>query len=353
MYPHSKQRKDREPCMTKSSTLFFFTLCNLLLTVGNARADHLYETNLLKQDATFKPNPIWSSNKMIEDAQSAIKNEPERKAQFLFDIASVEAHQGKLKKALTDLDSIADPYIKNSPEFLEEKAEIESLQGSNDLALKTMDKLLRPNWKSLWHRSIILERAGKSTDAKLSLQKAIALLQHEKSQTAFATTLQLVAQKKQIGTIEPDPKARDAAIAGIQALMDSPAAPETKKTIEILGLSGKIWSPGSPSSENIYIPATSRSPYSYVTITPDGNQIRLFLDIATCSLSPEMVKAKFGANQDAGTPASTGRRRRTGPITMSSSKKNEFSISQFVFDSAESPALDSFFISYRKQRADK
>lgn len=335
--------------MTKSSTLIFFSFCFLLLPIADVKADHLYETNLLKQDANFKPNPIWSSNQMITDSQAAMKNEPERKAQFLFEIASVEAHQGKLKKALADLESIKDEFIKSSPEFIEERAEIESLTGSPDLALKEMNKLLRPGWKSLWHRSVILERAGKNVDAKITMQKALALLQHERTENPFATTLQQVTQKKQIDALAQDPKMRDVAIAGIQTLLDQSTAPAVKNILEILGLSGKPWSSGSSSREITYVPANSRSPYSYATITPDGSQIRIYMDIAACLISPETVKEKFGASSESETPMPTGRRsrRRAGPITMSE-KKNESAINQFVFDNAERPALDSFFVTYKQ-----
>ena len=91
-------------------------------------------------------------------------------------MAFVTAQQGRLLAALEQMALIDDPKLKEEPEFLEERAEIKSLLGFAQSAIEDMDRIERKyqNHKVLWHRSLILERAGKIEQSKLEMRKAIA-----------------------------------------------------------------------------------------------------------------------------------------------------------------------------------
>lgn len=337
--------------MTKTLLPLFLLTCNLLCVIADARADRLFETDLLKQDKNYQVDPVWSSNSVIEGATANIQNDPTRKDQFLFDIASAKAHQGKLTAALEDLAKIDSEYIKCAPDFLEERAEIKSLLGFDESAIQDIDKISAnsQSWQILWHKSLIFERAGKPAEAKLLLQKALTNLQHSKVENIFAKTLRQVAREQQLVALTPDSKQKELALSMFQSLLTRPSAPEKAETLKALGLNENSRRE-SKSGEDTYLPLSSNSPLCYATITPDGEQIRVYIDSTACMISPDIVREQFDAATEQelwpGSMSGCG----PGTLTLFQKKSQNSSPSvQFVFDGAKEQALTMFSVVYKKQ----
>lgn len=333
--------------MQKRSLFFLFLTTALLLTVGDVRASRLYELNLLRQDPSFEINQRWFSDEVIKDAKDNIKKDPTSAARFSFEIASAMAQQGKLLKALEQMALIDDQALKESPDFLEERAEIKSLLGFDSSAVEDMDRIgwKYQNWKTLWHRSLILARAGKPEQSRFELRRAVAEAERFKTGDNYHTILLETAKKRQITALEPDSQKREQVLSTLGSLLSRTAAPAPAEIISLLGLDKKS---AEPQLDGVisFLPVTSNSPFRYVTITPDGHQIRLFLHNAACQIPPDIIKEHF----DAATEQELwpGDKSGCGPGTLTLyPRKQESRVSQFIFDGAEEPALSSFFISYR------
>ncbi|MEW6505854.1 MAG: hypothetical protein AB1457_18025 [Chloroflexota bacterium] len=332
-----------------TSALRIFVLGIVLLSPIAAHADRLYETNLLKQDG-FKEQLTPDVN-AIEQMKAEIKREPERKSEFLFEIATLKARQGQLKEALSDLNKTNDKYLVIRPDYLEERAEIKSLLGLHPAALLDIDSVLNrtssgewQKWRTLWHKSIILERAGKTTEAELRLREAKANLDRFQTNGIFEQTFSKVVMDRHLKAIEPEPKKADNAISLIQSLLKEPSCPKLNNTIELLGLNTSP-EKNQQTREDKYIPLSPQSPLRYATITPEGNQIRLYLDTTSCLITPEDLKKNFDVGTDKELwPDGMGG---CGPATLALYPKNSSTPAMFLFDGAKKQGLCMFFISFK------
>ncbi|WP_161942160.1 hypothetical protein, partial [Sphingobium sp. 22B] len=233
---------------------------------------------------------------VIKEAQDKIKKEPANKGTFQFEIASANAQQGKLLTALEQMALIDDETLKHSPDFLEERAEIKSLLGFDSSAIEDIDRIERKNqnWKTFWHRSLILQRAGKIEQAKNDLKIAVAEAERFTVGDNYLRVLLESAKQHQIKALEPDPKKTEQILSMLRSFLRSTSAPTIIDTLTVLGLDEKT-AEKRLDGEIIFYPLSSNSPIKYVTITPDGHQIRLFVYSAACLLTPDLVRKQFDA----------------------------------------------------------
>lgn len=334
----------------KTSLSLFFITAILLLTIGNTNASRLYEIDLLRQDPNFPIDPRWFSTAVIAEAKANIKKEPEKKAQFLFDIASAKAQQGKLLEALEQMALIEDDNVKHNADFLEERAEIKSLLGFDISAIEDMDKIDTKyrNWKTLWHRSIVLQRAGKSEEGLLDFRKAVAEAERFKIGDNYVEILLKTAKQHQITALKPEPEMMAQTLEIIQSLLHYHSAPPLAETIKLIGLEGgQVEDSGT--GEQLYY-ASNKSPIKCASITPTGQQIRISFDAAASAISPEIVRKDFDAGTEQeiwpGAMGGCG----NGTLTLYP-RHQENVICQFIFDGAKEPALREFFISYKEKSA--
>ena len=333
-----------------SICLFFIASC-LLLSVAEASAARLYEIDLLRQSPVQKVDALWSSDSRIVEAQQEIRKDPTRKNQFLFDIASVKALQGKLVEALEDLATIDDDYLKATPEFLEERAEIKSLLGFDDAALNDINRIPRrfQNWKTLWHRSLIFARAGRNAESMLDFRKALAQAERFKTGDNYLTTLLESAKSRNIAALEPDPQKREKALAVIESLMNLSSAPALSDTVRLLGIETQAFDPNS-AGENFHYPSSTDSPVTFATISSNAHQIRVSFDDAACMITPEIIRKQFdAATEQELYPGGMGGCA-NGALTLYPKHQNG-SVCQFIFDGAQKPALKEFFICYKEKSA--
>lgn len=277
-----------------------------------------------------------------------MRKEPKLKSSILLAIASVKAHQGRLTEALDDLSKV-EPNLRMQ-DFYEERAEIKSLLGFDDSAIQDMDFVLKTNsgqwqtWQSLWHESVILERAGKHNEAKYCMRQALTNLQRFKPvPNLFSNTFLKEVQDKSITAIESDQKKQDTALALIQTLLQKTSAPELTETLTLLGLDKESLQK-SQSRDDRYLPLSSDCPFRFATITPDGLQIRVFLDSTACLLSPDVIRKHFST----ATEQEMGGLGGCGAGTLTLYPKDTTLQSQFLFDGGKEPALSMFFIAYKK-----
>jgi len=324
----------------------FLLVTFLLLPVVPATASRLYELNLLRQDSSFEIDPRWFSDDLIAAANVGIKKEPAKKAQLLFEIASVTAQQGRLLAALEQMALIDDPKLKEEPEFLEERAEIKSLLGFAQSAIEDMDRIERKyqNHKILWHRSLILERAGKIEQSKLEMRKAIAEAERFKHGDNYLTILLESAKKKQLTALEPDPKKAEQVLSTIGSILDLASAPSSSEAIRILGLDEKSAETQEANGLTLFYPLSANSPIKRASITPDAHQISLDIDNTACGITEEIVRKKFhAATEQELYPGSLSG---CGPGTLTLLSTNE-PAGQFTFDGGEKPFLQRFSISFK------
>jgi hypothetical protein len=338
------------------SPLSIFIFAIILLSPVAARADHLYEVNLLNKGIFSKQTESDSAtrlNSTIKQLKADMKLEPARKSDFQFEIASAEARQGQLTKALSDLNKIKDKNLAIRSDYLEERAEIKSLLGLHAEALLDINNILSQasgewqTWQTLWHKSIILERAGKTNESELCLRAAKANLDRFQTNSIFEQTFSQIIIERHLTAIEPAPKQAKTAIALIQKLLHQPTCPQLSNTIELLGFSAQPEKNGQ-TSEDKYLPLSSQSPFRYATINPDGNQIRLFLDTTNCLITPEELKKNFdvGTDKELWPDGMSG----CGPSTMALYPRKKSS-AMFLFDGAKKPGLCMFFIAYHPQNS--
>ena len=336
--------------MQKTSIRFFFIAATLLLTVAEASASRLFELNLLRQDPNFPVDSRWFSENVIEEARTNIKKDPQNKAKYLFEIASVKAQQGKFLESLEKMAIIDDDSFKRTPDFLQERAEIKSLLGFDEAAIQDMDRIDRKyqNWKTLWHRSLVLDRAGKTKEANLDFRKAVAEAQRFKFGNNYVDILLTSAKNRKITALEPDPKNKEQILSIIQSLLSYSSAPPLVETIKLIGLDESSFE-DSGAGENIYYPISMNCPIKCATITPRGHQIRISFDTAASFITPETVRKQFDAATE----------QELWPGGMGSSNESltlyprhqETVGSQFVFDGAKEPTLKSVFINYKEKSA--
>lgn len=327
----------------------FFLAALLLLPVVPASASRLYELNLLRQDPSFKIDSRWFSDEVIKEANSKIKSDDSHKSLFLFEIASATAQQGKLIKALEQMALIDDAKLKASPDFLEERAEIKSLLGFDSSALEDFERIepKYQNWKTCWHRALVLQRAGKSEQAKLAFRTALAEAERFSTGDNYHTILLKTAKKQKIVALEPDPQKRDQVLSMVDSLLRYTSAPPVAESIKLLGLDEKS-AETQQGGVVLLNPVSISSPIRCVTITPDGHQINVSLHSAVSGITCDIVRKHFdAATQQEVAPGAMGG---CGPGTLALyPRKQESAISQFVFDGAKEPALRSFFISYKNK----
>lgn len=343
--------------MTKPKSLqaiqqIIFLMTLLLLFVARADASKLYEINLLKQDPNFQIDSRWFSNDVIKELEDKIKQETANKGAFQFEIASANAQQGKLLTALEQMALIDDDKLKHTPDFLEERAEIKSLLGFDGAAIEDINKIERKyqNWKTLWHRSLVLERAGQSDLAILDLRRAIAEAERFKFGDNYHRILLESAKQRHISALEPDPHKAEQIVSILRAFIGTSAAPTLAETIILLGLDQSRGEKGAD-GQTTYYPCSKDSPLRYATITPDVHQIRLFLNSAECMVTPDMTRKQFDAftEKELWPDSMSG----CGPGTLTLYRKNNKDsdpLVEFVFDGAAEPRLKMFFVAYKDQR---
>ncbi|MBX9724801.1 MAG: hypothetical protein K2X81_25575 [Candidatus Obscuribacterales bacterium] len=244
---------------------------------------------------------------------------------------------------------IDDERIKRTPDFFEERAEIKSLLGFDNSAIEDMDRIERKyqNWKTFWHRSLILQRAGKIDQANLDLKRAIAEAERFKFGDNFHRILLESAKRRHITALEPDPQKTEQTLSILHSLLVTSSAPTLAETVSLLGLD-QASEEKKTDGETIYYPLSANSPIKYVTIASDVHQIRLFLNSAACRITPEMVRKQFDAATDKELwPDSMGG---CGPGTLTLYRKNNQHsepLMQFVFDGANEPNLNMCFVAYK------
>lgn len=339
----SSYSKKQFPCI-------FFLVSLLLLPVVPASASRLYELNLLRQDSTFEINPRWFSDDVIAAAKSDIKKEPQRKAQLLFEIASATAQQGKLLAALEQMALIDDSKLKEGPEFLEERAEIKSLLGFDQSAIEDMDRIDSKyrNHKVLWHRSLILERAGKIEQSNLEMRKAIAEAERFKHGDNYLRILLESAKRKHLTALEPSPQKADEVLAAINSFNILSSAPSLSKATSMLGLDEKSAEKSESSGVIFFYPVSADSPIKRASITPDAHQINFDVDNAACAITEQVIRKKFDAATEQelypGSMSGCG----NGTLTLIS-KEPKDGFSQFIFDGGNPAALRSVFIGFKRK----
>lgn len=343
----------RHTTSSRVSRQIFILVALLLLAVADANATRLYELNLLREDPDFKIDPGWFSDAIIKGVKDDLRKMPEKRGLFQFEIASVTAQQGKLLAALEQMAQIEDSHVKQSPDFVEERAEIKSLLGFDSSAIEDMDRIEPKfqNWKTLWHRSLILSRAEKHEQAKLALQTAVAEAERFRNGDNYHTILLKSAKKRNVTALEPDPQKREQVLSMISALLGCTSAPATAESIKLLGLDEKS-AEKQQGGVLLYRPASRNSPLRCVTMTPDGSQIDVIVHSAATAVSSDIVRTYF----DAGTEQeiAPGGMGGCGPGTLVLyPRKQNSAISQFIFDGAAAPALNRFSISYRKTDSNK
>lgn len=334
-----------------AAALPVFIFASVLLPSVAARADHLYEVNLLNKGVFSKrTKPATELNSTIRQLKADMKQEPARKSDFQFEIASAEAVEGQLTKALSDLNKIKDKNLTVRSDYLEERAEIKSLLGLHAEALLDINSILNnasgewQKWRTLWHKSIILERAGKTNESEHCLREAKANLDRFQTNGIFEQTFSQIMIERHVSAIESSPKRAETVISLIRKLLQQTNCPPLENTIELLGLSTKPEKNGQ-TKEDKYIPLSSQSPFRYATINPDGSQIRLFLDTTNCLITPEELKKNFDVGTDKELwPDGMGG---CGPSTLALYPRHSSTSAMFLFDGAKKPGLCMFFIAYK------
>lgn len=327
----------------------FFLAAVLLLPVVPARASRLYELNLLRQDPNFKIDSHWFSDEVIQEANNKIKSDASHKSLFLFEIASATAQQGKLIAALEQLAAIDDPKLKESPDFLEERAEIKSLLGFESSALEDLERIepKYKSWKTSWHRALVLQRAGKSEQAKLELSKAVAEAERFKFGDNYHRILLETASKEHIEALPPDPEKAERLLTILHSILNLTSAPTLSEATNLMGLDEKNAENQTAGGTIAFMPLSANSPIKRANITPDAHQIHLVFDTASCGITADVIRKQFdAATEDELEPGSISGCG-SGTLTLYS-KKHAPGAGQFVFDAAKEPALSSFFISFKR-----
>lgn len=305
----------------------------------------------MRQDPHFEIDKRWFSNDVLRATQDKIKKTENKaiKAQLRFELASVTAQQGQLVDALQQMASITDFDLKQSTDFLEERAEIKSLLGFDTSALEDMDRIKNndQSWKALWHRSLILERAGKNQESRVIFRNALAEAERFRLGDNYLRILLETAKQRQLTPMEPSTELAEKAVSIVQSLLNCASAPPLKDTITLLGLDEKSIK-ASTSGENHYAPLSKDSPIKVATITADGNQVRIYLDTAHCQIAPNFVRQHFdAASQKELWPGSNPSEPSTQQVLFA--KKTDSAVAQFSFDAASKPALNLFFISFKQK----
>ena len=336
--------------MTKSFNRLFFITSSLLLCVAEANASKLFEIDLLKQDPNFPINSNWFSDSVITAAKSEIKKQPKKKSQLLFEIASATAQQGKLLAALEQMALIDDLSLKEGPDFLEERAEIKSLLGFDLSAMEDMNKIQRKyqTFKVLWHRSLILERAGKIEQSKLEFRKAVAEAERFNSENNYLKILLSSAKRKHLTALEPNPLKADQVLAAIKSIVALQSAPTLEEATKMLGLDEKSADNQPASGVVFFYPASADSPIKRATITPDAHQINFDIDNSACGITQTVVRKEFDAATEQELFPGSKSAPAQGTVTLLAQAEAGH-IVQFVFDGGNPPALRSFSISFKEK----
>lgn len=306
--------------------------------------------NLLRQDPGFKIDPGWFSDAVIKEASDNIEKQPEKKSIYQFEIASATAQQGKLSSALDQMALIDDPKLKQTTDFLEERAEIKSLLGFDDAALQDLDRIDRNflTWKTFWHRSLILERAGKLEQANFNLRKAVSEAQRLNGDN-YHDVLLASARQRKITALEPDHTKAARVLSFLDEILRFSKCPTLAETIRLLKLDDRS---AEPQQNGVisYRPLSSNSPIKYAIFTPDGHQIRLIFNSTECGITPGVVRNHFNASTEQelwpGAKGGCG----AANLTLYS-KKCKLGNAEFGFDGAKEPFLylNSFFICFKSQ----
>jgi hypothetical protein len=328
---------------------FFILLVLLSGFVASAQASRLYEINELREDSSFEIDPHWFSNEVIEDAKANMKKDPTNQGLFLFQIASTKAQQGKPFEALQDMANIQDEKVKQSADFLEERAEIKSMLGFDSSAIEDMERIQSKdqNWKMLWHKSLILKRAGKIDAATHELRKAVAEAERFRNGDNFHRILLQSAKKQSVAALEPDAAKAEQSISLMRSLLSLGSAPNITGAISLLGLAEKSAENQTLNKTISYAPASPRSPLKSATLLrPDAHQITLVFDSAACGITEELIRKQFdAATLNEIEPGGMGG---CGPGTLTLfSRSKDIGLGQFTFDGGEKPYLRSFYIVYK------
>lgn len=276
--------------MHKPSIRLFFIATILLSPITGVEAEQLFEQNLLlsskhalssKEPPSIDPTAKWGDG----IAQ-----------------ASEKARHGSLVEALNDLSKL----IANHPEEVDlskafaERAEVKSLLGFTNSALEDCDQACMHAGSSkflhLWHRWMILERAGMLVDAQRALQAADKEVHRQQTlePSVYTSAIQQLAEEQRTKLLKADDGSSKKLLAAIKGLCERETPPSIEEVRDELNIPLE----GTPSSSYGCIDCSGNRYWVDANASPDMTILHLRINADFCAVSKEDLSNVFGLEPD-------------------------------------------------------
>lgn len=264
---------------------FFFVIGILLLPIVSANAEQLFEQNLLQSSTNPEPGKPPQLLAPVSNWGDA------------FARASEKARDGKLIESLNDLSKL----IANHPEEVDlskafaERAEVKSLLGFTNSSLEDCDQAcLRAGsgrFLHLWHRWLILERAGRLIESERALQAADkeAHKQLTPEPSHYISSIKNLAAQHRTTALKPDEHASKKLLTVIKEL----SARETPPNVDEVRVLYDIPLEGSPNSSFTCSDCSGNKFWIDASASSDMTILHLRVNTDFCALSKAEVWNQF------------------------------------------------------------
>lgn len=265
---------------------FFFIAAILLLSIRDAQAEQLYQQNLLRSagKATVESN---ANKQTAEWALNLAK-------------ASEKARCGNLVEALNELSKLISSYPEETDlsQVFAERAEVKSLLGFTNAALEDCDRACifenSSKFLHLWHRWMILDRAGRTVEAERALQAADRdarrqFLAESSPYASYASYVKQLAEKHCTALLKPNEQMSKKLLAAIKNLSEC----ETPPSIEELRDLYDIPLDGSQAKSFDCTDCSGSKFWDFANAASDMTILRLRVNTDLCAVSKNDVSNLF------------------------------------------------------------